>query len=203
MKPLLAFFGAVIVISSVFLVFNSKPGAKEGPKLNEATSSTQPPTANSSRKFDKFPGVLPLDQLRNRTALIKTNKGGISIEFFGSEAPKAVSNFIFLAKNGFYDGLTFHRREEGFVIQGGDPAGNGSGGPGYQFEDEPVTRNYDRGIVAMANAGSNTNGSQFFIMLADNSTLPKNYTIFGKVTSDMNVVDQIKVGDKMEKISIN
>ena len=133
MKPLLAFFGAVIVISSVFLVFNSKPGAKEGPKLNEATSSTQPPTANSSRKFDKFPGVLPLDQLRNRTALIKTNKGGISIEFFGSEAPKAVSNFIFLAKNGFYDGLTFHRREEGFVIQGGDPAGNGSGGPGYQF----------------------------------------------------------------------
>lgn len=203
MKPLLAFFGAVIVISSVFLVFNSKPGAKEGPKLNEATSSTQPPTANSSRKFDKFPGVLPLDQLRNRTALIKTNKGGISIEFFGSEAPKAVSNFIFLAKNGFYDGLTFHRREEGFVIQGGDPAGNGSGGPGYQFEDEPVTRNYDRGIVAMANAGSNTNGSQFFIMLADNSTLPKNYTIFGKVTSGMNVVDQIKVGDKMEKISIN
>ncbi|OGY30457.1 MAG: hypothetical protein A3F35_01665 [Candidatus Woykebacteria bacterium RIFCSPHIGHO2_12_FULL_45_10] len=171
--------------------------------MNEATSSTQPPTANSSRKFDKFPGVLPLDQLRNRTALIKTNKGGISIEFFGSEAPKAVSNFIFLAKNGFYDGLTFHRREEGFVIQGGDPAGNGSGGPGYQFEDEPVTRNYDRGIVAMANAGSNTNGSQFFIMLADNSTLPKNYTIFGKVTSGMNVVDQIKVGDKMEKISIN
>jgi len=97
--------------------------------------------------------------------------------------------------------LTFHRREKGFVIQGGDPNGNGTGGPGYKFVDEPVTREYDRGIVAMANAGPNTNGSQFFIMLANNP-LPKQYTIFGKVISGLDVVDKIKVGDVMELVTI-
>ena len=116
--------------------------------------------------------------------------------------PLASSNFIFLAKEKFYDGLTFHRREEGFVIQGGDPLGNGTGGPGYAFADEPVTGDYLRGVVAMANAGPNTNGSQFFIMLADHPELPKNYTIFGKVREGMEVVDEIKVGDKILKATI-
>ena len=119
-----------------------------------------------------------------------------------SDTPLTSSNFIFLAQEKFYDGLTFHRKEEGFVLQGGDPAGNGTGGPGYAFADEPVLGNYDRGVVAMADAGPNTIGSQFFIMLADHPELPKNYTIFGKVREGMEVVDEIKVGDKILKVTI-
>ena len=124
----------------------------------------------------------------------------IIIALFG-DAPIAASNFISLVNKGFYNGLTFHRREESFVIQGGDPSGNGTGGPGYQFIDEKVTKEYTRGIVAMANSGPNTNGSQFFIILADAPSLPKNYTIFGKVVEGIDVVDKIQVGDKMEKVT--
>ncbi len=122
-------------------------------------------------------------------------------ELFDGDAPMTVSNFVALTMRGFYDGLTFHRVVPGFVIQGGDPSGNGTGGPGYKFDDEPVHRDYDEGIVAMANSGPNTNGSQFFIMLADNP-LPKQYTIFGKVTSGMDVVHKIVIGDKMTKVTV-
>jgi len=164
-----------------------------------SVSQTEPPTA--MQKTWAFPGVLPENQIANREIRIKTAKGDIVFELFDKDAPKTVSNFVYLAKGGFYDGLTFHRVEPGFVIQGGDPNGNGTGGPGYQFEDEKVTRSYDRGIVAMANAGPNTNGSQFFIMLAD-TPLPPNYTIFGEVTSGMDVVDQIRVGDVMTSVMV-
>ena len=149
-----------------------------------------------------FPGVLPDAQRLNQHATITMASGDtIVIELFGDEAPKTVSNFIALATDHFYDGLTFHRVEKGFVVQGGDPSGNGSGGPGYAFDDEPVTRDYTRGIVAMANSGPNTNGSQFFIMLAD-TPLPKQYTIFGTVTSGMDAVDTIKVGDVMKTVTV-
>jgi cyclophilin family peptidyl-prolyl cis-trans isomerase len=154
-----------------------------------------------NNEFSVAPTVLPLAQLEKKSAEIVTNKGTIDIQFFWDEGPLAESNFIFLAQQGFYNGLTFHRREEGFVIQGGDPLGNGKGGPGYSFKDEPVTRKYTRGIVAMANSGPNTNGSQFFIMLADNN-LPPSYTIFGQVTTGMDVVDKIQVGDVMQSVTI-
>ncbi|OGD79352.1 hypothetical protein A2362_01255 [Candidatus Curtissbacteria bacterium RIFOXYB1_FULL_41_59] len=144
--------------------------------------------------------VLTKEEIESKKVRISTAKGDIVFELFG-DAPIASSNFIYLTEGKFYDGLTFHRREEGFVIQGGDPKGNGTGDPGYKFSDEPVIRDYTRGIVAMANSGPNTNGSQFFIMLADTS-LPKQYTIFGNVTSGMEVVDQIQVGDVMEKVTI-
>ena len=163
------------------------------------------PPRNDNKKtmkqYPKFPGVLPLQELTDKKAVIQTPKGNIEFEIY-PQSPKTASNFVFLAKDGFYDGLTFHRVVPGFVIQGGDPSGNGTGGPGYKFEDEPVTLDYKKGIVAMANAGPNTNGSQFFIMLEDNPTLPKNYTIFGKVTSGQEVVDKIQVGDIMSKITI-
>lgn len=149
-----------------------------------------------------FPGVLPDGEIKNKKVTIETAKGTIVFELYPEDAPKTVSNFVYLAKEGYFDGLTFHRVEPGFVIQGGDPSGNGTGGPGYMFEDEPVTKDYDKGIVAMANAGPDTNGSQFFIMLEDNATLPKNYTIFGKVTSGQDVVDQIRVGDVMQKVTV-
>jgi cyclophilin family peptidyl-prolyl cis-trans isomerase len=133
---------------------------------------------------------------------LETGKGTITFELLDSEAPKTVSNFVALAKSGFYDGLTFHRVVKGFVIQGGDPSGNGTGGPGYKFEDEPVRLDYKAGIVAMANAGPDTNGSQFFIVLEDQPTLPKAYTIFGRVTAGMDAVQEIAVGDRMTKVTI-
>lgn len=168
---------------------------KANPPQQQASSPKQ------IKQYPEFPGEKGLAELENKKAVIETNKGLIELEIY-MEATKAASNFIYLAEDNFYDGLIFHRVEPGFVIQGGDPLGNGSGGPGYKFADEPVTRSYDRGIVAMANSGPDTNGSQFFIMLADNKSLPPKYTIFGKVISGMEVVDQIKVGDIMKKITI-
>ena len=124
------------------------------------------------------------------SAIINTSSGQIKINFFPSDAPITVNNFVFLAKEGYYDDVIFHRVVEGFMIQGGDPTGTGMGGPGYTFPDEPVSRDYLRGTMAMANAGTNTNGSQFFIM-HKNGGLPKNYTIFGEVVEGIDVVDTI------------
>jgi cyclophilin family peptidyl-prolyl cis-trans isomerase len=129
------------------------------------------------------------------TATIKTNYGDIVIELFPKESPLTVNNFVFLARQGFYDGVKFHRVVKGFVIQTGDPTGTGRGGPGYQFNDElPVQREYGPGIIAMANSGSNTNGSQFFICTgtkSKNLNMMPNYNIFGKVTSGMDVALKI------------
>jgi cyclophilin family peptidyl-prolyl cis-trans isomerase len=127
---------------------------------------------------------------------IKTNFGDIKFQTYDVDAPKTVQNFITLAEKGFYNNLTFHRIVKGFMIQGGDPKGDGTGGPGYTFEDElnleteSYKAGYKKGIVAMANAGPNTNGSQFFIMLED-YPLPNSYTIFGKVVEGQDVVDKI------------
>lgn len=148
------------------------------------------------------PGVLGSEEIGGKKVKLTTDKGEIVFELFNETAPLAVSNFVYLAGEGYYDGLTFHRREEGFVIQGGDPNGTGTGGPGYKFEDELSDEyTYERGIVAMANAGPNTNGSQFFIMLAD-VPLPKSYTIFGRVTEGLEVVDKIVIGDKMNTVVV-
>jgi cyclophilin family peptidyl-prolyl cis-trans isomerase len=125
------------------------------------------------------------------TALLHTNHGDITIELDAARSPQTVNNFVFLARDGFYDGVIFHRVVPGFVVQGGDPTGTGRGGPGYRFRDElEGDGNYARGVVAMANAGPHTNGSQFFICL-DNVGLPHAYTIFGRVTDGMEAVDSI------------
>ncbi|KKQ38620.1 MAG: Peptidyl-prolyl cis-trans isomerase, partial [Candidatus Roizmanbacteria bacterium GW2011_GWA2_37_7] len=168
------------------------------------TSQTSqiPPTSMTTPASLAFPGILPPAEIYRKQIRLSTTKGEIVFDLFDDTAPKTVSNFVYLTNQGFYNGLTFHRREPGFVIQGGDPKGNGTGGPGYKFEDElKDSRTYTRGIVAMANSGSNTNGSQFFIMLAD-TPLPKNYTIFGNVVSGMEVVDNIQVGDKMTTVTV-
>jgi len=136
------------------------------------------------------PPALAIDPAKSYTAVIETTAGTLTAQLFASEVPNTVNNFVFLAREGFYDGVIFHRVIEGFMIQGGDPTGTGRGGPGYKFADEKVTRPYTRGTLAMANAGPNTNGSQFFVMHAD-YRLPPNYTVFGKLTAGEDIVDAI------------
>ncbi len=191
-------------------LFGTARPESSGPVEPNQVSQAQP-DANQPQKQMKQYKSFPYteDQLKtevpalieNKKAVIQTNKGNIEFEIY-PEATRAASNFVFLANDKFYDGLTFHRVVPGFVIQGGDPSGNGTGGPGYKFADEPVTQKYLKGIVAMANAGPNTNGSQFFIMLEDNPSLPPNYTIFGKVLKGQEVVSQIAVGDVMQSVTI-
>jgi len=139
-----------------------------------------------------------------QTAIVTMEKGGdITIEFFPEDAPKTVENFVTLAKKGFYNGLTFHRVEPNFVVQGGDPKGNGMGGPGYTIKAEFNKQKHVRGAVAMARSQSpDSAGSQFYITLAPAHFLDGQYTVFGKVTSGMDVVDKIRVGDKMKTVKI-
>lgn len=171
------------------------------PNVPSQENTSVPLETISQEKNYMFPGILSED-IKNKQIRITTAKGDIVFELFSDTAPKAVSNFVYLTKEGYYDGIIFHRREEGFVLQGGDPSGNGTGGPGYTFEDEFAdSYSYERGIVAMANRGPNTNGSQFFIMLAD-TPLPKAYTIFGRVTKGIEVVDALEVGDEMSKVVV-
>lgn len=141
-----------------------------------------------------------------KTAEIITAKGTMKVEFYEKDAPITVQNFVDLSKKGFYDGLTFHRVIPNFVIQGGCPVGNGSGGPGYKIKCELDGENqyHDRGVLSMAHAGRNTGGSQFFICHSRDNTahLDRNHTCFGKVVEGLEVVDAIKPGDKIEKIVI-
>ena len=160
------------------------------------TPSTSTPTVSQTmegRTIKQY-GAAPLMTINpdaRYTAKLTTNKGDINIELFASEAPITVNNFVFLSREDFYDGVIFHRVIKGFMIQTGDPRGNGTGGPGYRFQDEPVSRSYTKGIVAMANAGPDTNGSQFFIVHGDNVNLPPSFTIFGQVSTGLDTVDQI------------
>ena len=135
--------------------------------------------------------------------MIDTDRGTITMELDPQLAPNSVNHFVALARDGFYDGLTFHRVVPEFVVQGGDPEGSGRGGPGYKWNDEPVKGEYTLGAVAMANAGPNTNGSQFFICIDDcQNKLAKSYNLFGYVVEGLDVADSTKVGDKMSKVEI-
>ncbi len=141
------------------------------------------------KTYDSPPPMI-IDPQKSYTATLETTAGTMVLELFPQEAPLTVNNFVFLANDHFYDGVIFHRVIRGFMIQGGDPTGTGRGGPGYRFQDEPVKRPYTRGTLAMANAGPNTNGSQFFIMHAD-YPLPPSYTIFGQLIEGEEVLDAI------------
>jgi len=142
-----------------------------------------------------------------KTAEIKTNKGSMFIELFENDAPKTVANFVKLAQDGYYDGLTFHRVIPDFVIQGGCPNGTGAGGPGYQIDCELDGDNqyHDKGVLSMAHAGRNTGGSQFFVCHSRNNTshLDGNHTCFAKVYEGLDIIDNIAQGDVMEKVTIS
>ncbi|HLG69441.1 MAG TPA: peptidylprolyl isomerase [Chloroflexota bacterium] len=147
---------------------------------------------------------MTIDTSRHYTATIDTEKGQIVLDLDPSLAPMTVNNFVFLANQHFYDGLRWHRVVPDFVIQGGDPLGTGAGGPGYKFPDEPVKGKYTDGCVAMANSGPNTNGSQFFICIADDTTkLQPLYNLFGYVKSGLDVAKQITTQDHMLKVTIS
>ena len=150
------------------------------------------------------PPAMQIDPKKSYTVTMETDRGNIEIELYPQYAPKTVNNFVFLAQEGFYNGITFHRVIANFMIQGGDPTGTGRGGPGYRFEDEFAGNplKHETGSLSMANAGPNTNGSQFFITHAPQPHLDGRHTVFGKVTSDQSVVDAIKQGDKMNKVTI-
>ena len=172
--------------------------SNESDTLNESVqlnaNEQEGDVLNNNKVYDSMP-EMNIDISKKYTAVIKTSMGDMSIEFFTEDAPMTVNNFINLSRDGYYDNVIFHRVISGFMIQGGDPSGTGHGEmgkyPGYKFEDELNNqRSYDKGILAMANAGPDTNGSQFFIMHVD-YPLPYQYTIFGFVTDGLEVIDKI------------
>lgn len=194
----------------------AQEASKETPPAQQATPDNKTKetnnTSNTSDKSMTAP-AMQIDQSKTYVATLHTSKGDIEIELNAKDTPITANNFVVLAKQGFYNGTIFHRVIKGFMIQGGDPKGDGTGGPGYRFNDEPVKGEYSRGTVAMANAGPNTNGSQFFIMHQDNP-LPPLYVIFGHVTKGLDVVDAIaetpvrasatgEPSQPVEKITVN
>lgn len=166
----------------------------------------------SGEKQFAAPPPTIIDLARSYTAVIKTEKGDVTVELFADAAPVTVNNFVFLACKGFYDGVTFHRVLPGFVAQTGDPTGTGSGGPGYVIPDEISSRGFEKGTLGMANRGPNTNGSQFFICLEPQPRLNGRYTVFGQVIAGMGVVESITprnpeenpqfTGDKVLEITV-
>jgi len=150
------------------------------------------------------PPPMQVDIDRTYQVTIETSRGSIGLELFPAHAPQTVNNFLFLARDGFYDGVSFHRVIANFMIQGGDPTGSGRGGPGYRFADEfegnPLR--HERGVISMANAGPDTNGSQFFITHGPQPHLDGRHTVFGKVTTGMEVVDAIEQGDRMIRVTV-
>ncbi|HVF09909.1 MAG TPA: peptidylprolyl isomerase [Abditibacteriaceae bacterium] len=150
------------------------------------------------------PPAMTIDTNKTYTATLETSRGTIVCDLFAADAPMTVNNFVFLARAGFYDGLKFHRVIENFMVQGGDPTGTGSGGPGYKFADEVRNnpRQHQAGSLSMANSGPNTNGSQFFITHIATDWLNGKHTVFGQVRSGQDVVDTIRQGDTIKKVTI-
>ena len=150
------------------------------------------------------PPEMQIDETKNYSVSITTNRGTIELELYPQHAPQTVNNFVYLAGQGFYDGVLFHRVIPNFMIQGGDPTGSGSGGPGYRFADEcegnPLK--HERGVISMANAGPNTNGSQFFITHLPTPHLDGKHTVFGKVVTGEDIVDAIEQGDAIVNVTV-
>lgn len=180
---------AVIIVGVLFIVIIILVIVLLQPSQTETNNDTPLKTPLPTVEQKNNP-TTAIDMKKIYQAIINTTEGEIAIKLNAIETPITVNNFITLSKKGFYNNTIFHRVIKGFMIQGGDPKGDGTGGPGYQFDDEPFTGEYKRGIIAMANAGPNTNGSQFFIMHKDYD-LPKNYVIFGQVVKGIEVVDKI------------
>ena len=157
----------------------------------------------SSKQWNK-PPAMQIDIDKTYLVKMETNRGTLELELYPQYAPITVNNFVFLTEQGFYDGVRFHRVIDNFVIQGGDPTGTGRGGPGYRFEDELVGNplKHETGVISMANAGPNTNGSQFFITHAPQPHLDGKHTVFGKVVEGQDVIYAIQTGDEMTAVTV-
>jgi peptidylprolyl isomerase len=209
------FAGVVIVIAIVIwlAVSGLKSASSSSPTSNVPTAGGATPSLIGTKQYSSAPPML-IDVTKQYFATVKMAKGGeFVIQLYPDKAPITVNSFVFLARQGFFDGVTFHRVLEGFMAQGGDPEGTGSGGPGYEFVNEVNDLAFDKpGVVAMANAGQNTNGSQFFIMFNAYGLSESDYTIFGQVINGMDVVNAITrrdptknptfTGDVIESITI-
>jgi cyclophilin family peptidyl-prolyl cis-trans isomerase len=196
-KDLWIAVGIVVLIIGAFVALyyfgvRRPPQSTATPTL-DVSVATATPTALSWTE----PPAMTIDTTKSYEALLKTDKGDVRIALYADKTPKTVNNFVFLARQGFYDGVMFHRVIPGFMAQTGDPTGTGSGGPGYRFEDEfdPSLKHDSEGIVSMANAGANTNGSQFFITYAPQSHLDGAHTVFGKVIEGMEAVRALMARD--------
>jgi peptidyl-prolyl cis-trans isomerase B (cyclophilin B) len=185
--------GAIVVVAGIILTLGLT-GVIKMPS-QESASAPDP-------KSLKSPIPIVIDLNKKYTATIKTAKGDLVLELYAKDAPVTVNNFVSLAKKGFYNGLTFHRIIPGFMAQGGDPTGNGTGGPGYKFQDEFSQRTHVAGSLSMANSGPNTNGSQFFICYAPQPHLNGKHTVFGQLVSSMDVLTKLVNGDKMTEVVI-
>ena len=209
---------ALIAVALIFMFFSNRGEAVPTEEPFTEVPQTEAPPAEPSQEttllsYDAYP-PMTIDSSKEYFATVKMAEGGeFTIQLFPDKAPKTVNSFVFLARQGYFDGLTFHRVLEGFMAQGGDPTGTGMGGPGYEFENEDSDLTFDKaGVVAMANAGRDTNGSQFFITFGPTPHLNGGYTIFGQVTEGMDVVNGITLrnpdenptftGDVMESVTI-
>lgn len=180
--------GSILVLVTLLLISCAVTSSEPAPTLKPMSYSAPPPmTINTSKQY---------------TATIETGKGNIVLELFARDVPVTVNNFVFLAREGFYDGTTFHRVISSFMAQGGDPTGTGTGGPGYTFADEFTKHTHVTGALSMANAGSNTNGSQFFITYAPQNHLDGKHSVFGQLIDGMDVLEVIEQGDTIVRITI-
>lgn len=197
--------GIILLLVALVLTSCAKAEVKT-PAVNEAAPAVKeaaPIPMTTGRKQYTAPPPMTIDTKKQYTATIKTNKGDLTLDLFASDVPKTVNNFVFLAREGFYNGTTFHRVIAGFMAQGGDPTGTGMGGPGYSFADEfSPQRTHVTGALSMANAGPNTNGSQFFITYAPQPHLNGKHSVFGQLTSGTDVLQKIVSGDTIISITI-
>ncbi len=190
-KETVGIIGAIIIlfVGAGFFLMQKAPKSTQSNTTIEQVPQEESNDTSMKQSTEQAPPMM-IDKTKKYQVVLTTSVGDITIELLADKTPITVNNFYALAKRHFYDKTIFHRVINGFMIQGGDPTGTGAGGPGYKFDDEKFDGEYVRGTVAMANAGPNTNGSQFFIMHG-NTPLPKNYVIFGKVSEGMETVDKI------------
>jgi peptidylprolyl isomerase/peptidyl-prolyl cis-trans isomerase B (cyclophilin B) len=194
-RPVRMWMAAALSLALTLPACGETQKAEETPEPVEATRPAENADVREAPK--------PPEEKRSMAIITMEKGGAIELEFYPEVAPKTVENFITLAKKRFYDGLTFHRVEPGFVVQGGDPNGNGTGGPGYTLKAEFSSKPHERGTVAMARSSHpDSAGSQFYICLGDAPHLNGKYTVFGKVSKGMEVVDQIRVGDRMKSVQV-
>ena len=192
---------ALVLVALASTAFGLSSCSGSEPPTPTASAPNTPTIGEVAITQYSRPPAMSIDAAKSYTATLKTNHGEVKIELFASDAPVTVNNFIFLAKENFYDGVIFHRVIDGFMIQGGDPTGTGTGGPGYRFQDEivPSITFAEPGLLAMANSGPGTNGSQFFITVTPTPHLNGNHTIFGKVTDGYDIVlaiSQVNTGPR-------